>query len=220
MNKVRDRPYRMVARQESVDQTREQIMQAMFDLFPTVHYDELTLSMIADAAGVSRQTVHRQFGTKDDLAIATIQWVRPRVAATRSAAPGEVEAAIAELLSLYEMIGDSNVRMLELEGRTEVFDEALTVGRSSHRAWVEHVFAPWLPAGADRRDRAVVALYAATDVMLWKLMRRDFRLTVDATRSALLTLVRGVLRELDDPFSTAISTPTITGTGTNRGATS
>lgn len=188
------RRYRMRARQDAVDQTRERILEAMAELWLSRHYDELTLADVADVAGVSRQTVHRQFGTKDELLIATAEWKGPQGEAETLVAPGDVEGAISRLVELYETMGDANVRALALEGRVDAMDHMLKRGRSAHRAWIEHVFAPWLPAhGSPARETVVMALYAATDVMQWKLLRRDFDVTAPVTEQIIRRLVDGVL---------------------------
>jgi len=101
------------------------------------------------------------------------------------------------LMDRYETTGDANVRLLELEGRIAAVDYGLAQGRTGHRAWIEQLFAPVLPRRATRRrDQAVMALYAATDVTLWKLLRRDFGLTRKDTESIVALLVQGVLAGL------------------------
>lgn len=188
----------MRARQEAVDQARERILDAMAELWLTRHYDEVTLADVADLAGVSRQTVYRQFGTKDELLMATAEWKGPQGEAQTLAPPGDVEGAISRLIKLYETMGDANVRALELEGRVDAMDQLLKRGRSAHRAWIEHVFAPWLPAhGSPDREALVMALYAATDVMQWKLLRRDFDYTPGVTEQIIRRLVAGVICTID-----------------------
>lgn len=191
------RPYRMQARREAVQQTRERILQAMADLWLERHYDDVTLADVARAAGVSRQTVHRQFGSKDDLLIAAAEWKGPQAEAELTAAPGDVAGAIASLIDAYEVMGDANVRTLELEGRVDAMDHLLKRGRTAHRAWIERVFAPHLPpAGDPAREHAVLMLYAATDVMVWKLLRRDFDRSRVETEATIRGLVEGVLCRL------------------------
>jgi hypothetical protein len=50
-------------------------------------------------------------------------------------------------------------------------------GRAWHREWVERTFAPLL-ASSHRaaRERRLVALIVATDILVWKLLRREMRL--------------------------------------------
>lgn len=191
------RPYEMRARREAVEQTRERIMEAMVDLWLTRHYDEVTLADVAERAGVTRQTVHRQFGTKDELLVAAAEWKGPQGEAEVLVEPGQVGEAISRLMQVYESMGDANVRALELEGRVHAMDHMLKRGRSAHRAWIEQVFAPWLPPhGTSEREHVVMTLYAATDVMQWKLLRRDFDFSPTATEQVIRRLVDGVICSL------------------------
>ena len=100
----------------------------------------------------------------------------------------------------YEAMGDANVRLVEIEDRLPETTSCSSGGRSSHRRWIRHTFSPYLEhlEGAES-NLAVDALYAATDVMIWKLLRRDFRRSVATTEEVFGTLVRGVLGSLSDP---------------------
>jgi AcrR family transcriptional regulator len=185
------RTYRMQARQEAVASTRERILRAAYDQWLEHPYDQVSIESVARAAGVSRQTVIRQFGTKDELAFAVVDWQKPREEAFRSAEPGDIETAIARLVDRYEVMGDANVRILELEGRFPAFDYLLDVSRAGHRAWIERTLLPG-PSSGDR-EQAVLCLYAATDVTVWKLLRRDLKQSRSITESVILRLVRAVL---------------------------
>ncbi len=188
----------MAARQDAVERTREQILTAAYRCWLEQPYDEVTLDAIAEAAGVARQTVHRQFGSKDDLMAAVIEWRRPTEdAASFAPAPGDVETMLRMQLDRYEEMGDALVRFLELEGRIAAIDRLLETGRAGHRAEIEHAVGPYLPdEGSPARERAVLALYAATDVMVWKLLRRDFGRPREETESIVRQLVDGVLAGL------------------------
>jgi AcrR family transcriptional regulator len=159
----------------------------------------VTLDDVATSAGVSRQTVHRQFGAKEDLMAAVIEWRRPREdAADSEVEPGDVAGAVRHIVGRHEEMGDAIARFLAIEGRVEAIDRLLAHGRSAHRAWIERVFDPDLPrTGSDRED-AVVALYAATDVMVWKLLRRDLGRSLAATEESMRRLVRGALGGLHE----------------------
>ena len=185
------RTYSMRARQEAVASTRERILRAAYDQFSGQSYDQVSIESVARAAGASRQTVIRQFGTKDELAFAVVDWQKPREDAFRAAEPGDIGTAVTRLVDGYEEMGDANVRMLELEGRVPAIDHLLDVSRAGHRAWIERTL---LPDGVSGDlEQVVLALYAATDVMVWKLLRRDLGQTRPATESIILRLVRAVL---------------------------
>jgi AcrR family transcriptional regulator len=184
----------MVARRDAVNETRERILQAAFDLWREHPYDDVTLDMVASAAEVSRQTVHRQFGSKDELAMAVTSFVGARIDQNVQAIdPGDIRSGVKHQVDVYERMGDLNVRMVQLEGRVEAFDHALNRGRAAHRAWIERVFEPHLPHGNKARELAVMALYAATDVMVWKLLRRDFGMPRGDAEATMLRLVEGVI---------------------------
>jgi AcrR family transcriptional regulator len=187
------RNYRMQARQEAVASTRERILRAAYDQWLENPYDQVSIETVARAAGVSRQTVIRQFGTKDELAFAVVDWQKPHEEAFRSAEPGDIQTAITRLVDRYEVMGDANVRILELEGRFPAFDYLLQVSRAGHRAWIERTLLPDPPSGD--REQAVLSLYAATDVTVWKLLRRDLKQSRSATESVILRLVSAVLEE-------------------------
>ena len=170
------RPYRMTARQEAVEQTRERILQAAYDTWLALPYDQVTLDAVARDAGTSRQTVLRHFGSKDELALAVVDWQLPREESARRVEPGDI---------------DANVRLLELEGRIDPIDHLLAVARDSHRGWIETTFAPLLPAGRASREQLILTLYAATDVTVWKLLRRDLACSRAKTEAIIRNLVEG-----------------------------
>lgn len=186
----------MVTRVEATEQTRCRVLQAAYELWLAQTYDAVSLEKVAARAGVTKQTLLRHFGSKEQLAIAVVDFQRPREEAARAADPGDVKRAITKLVERYEKMGDANLRMLELERRVPAIDYLLKQSRESHRRWVERVFGPFLPArrGASR-ERRVIAFYAVTEVMVWKLLRRDFRLSRKETQAVLLELVSGLTNE-------------------------
>ena len=175
------------------------ILQAAYELFLEHHYDEVSLVRVAERAGLTKQTVIRQFGSKDQLAYAVVDWQRPREEAARLVEPGDVRGAVKTLVERYERMGDANVRVLQLENRVPAIRYLLEQGRESHAAWVARVFAPFLPKRRGRAyRRRAMAFYAATEVMLWKLLRRDFGLSRQETSAVLLALVSGLVMQNQD----------------------
>jgi AcrR family transcriptional regulator len=183
----------MGARQEAVASTRERILRAAYDQWLQRPYDQVSVQSVAEAAGVSRQTVVRQFGTKDELALAVVDWQKPREDAFRAATPGDVESAVERLVDRYETMGDANVRILELEGRVPAIDYLLEISRAGHREWIEHTLVH--DSASESPDELVFALYAATDVTVWKLLRRDLGQSRAVAQATILRLVRGILGE-------------------------
>ena len=72
--------------------------------------------------------------------------------------------------------------------------DAMNFGRASHREWLELQLGERLPRRGRERERALSALHAATDVYTWKLLRRDFGLSLEETAATMTMLVEGVLR--------------------------
>jgi AcrR family transcriptional regulator len=189
----KNRVYRQDARARSVEMTRENILRCAYELWLEVPYDALTMESVAQRAGVSKQTVIRQFTSKDDLAVAVVDWQRPKEEKGRDAEPGDVTSALSRLIDRYETMGDANVRVLEIERSVPAIQYLLKNGRESHRGWIEHVFAPFLPKRGTARERRVMALYAATDVYLWKLLRRDFGLGREETKAVFQEMVEALV---------------------------
>ncbi len=193
--KPKPRNYRMQLRAAAVERTRLRILRAAYALWLEVDYDALRLEQVAARARVSKQTVIRQFGSKDRLAFATVDWQRAQEESARAVDPGDLRTAVSVLLGRYERMGDANVRVLALEHRVPAIRYLLERSRESHRAWIERVFRPYLPArkGASYRRR-VTAFYVATEVMNWKLLRRDLRMSRGATHAVFLELVTALSR--------------------------
>lgn len=186
MNVVR--PYRMQARAAATEATRARILAAARDHFMRRWYDEVTLQDVARGAGVSVQTVLNHFGGKEQLLVALGDHVSEEIRGRRAVVPGDVRAAVEALVDDYELTGDPTIRMLALEERVEGLSRLLDVGRRSHRDWVASTL-----GGGDHLPELVVA----TDVYTWKLLRRDMRLSRDATAAAMRRLVDGVLTAPD-----------------------
>lgn len=190
------RRYTMQSRAARVAETQIRILEAAYQLFLEQHYDQVSLERVAARAGLTKQTVIRQFGSKDRLAYAVVDWQRPREEAARLVEPGDVRGAVHTLVERYERMGDANVRVLQLESRVPAIRYLLEQGRESHSAWVARVFAPFLPSRPGRAHRRrAMAFYAATEVMLWKLLRRDLGLSRKETEAVLLALVTGLVMQ-------------------------
>ena len=185
------RTYTMTARARSVEETRRRILDASFALHRERLAADLSLADIADRAGVSVQTVLRQFGSRDGLLEATFEHATAVVEAERHAPAGDVAAAMKAIVDHYESDGDGVLVLLSQEGSQGFVRRITDAGRAIHRRWVEEVFGPLL-ADADR-TALVDLLVVATDVYTWKLLRRDRRLSRADTESRMTHLVSALL---------------------------
>lgn len=192
---VKKRPYRMRARAESTAQTGERILDAATSAIAELPLEQISLSAIAERAGVTVQTVLRRFESKPRLFEAAISRIALRVNEQRgSAVPGDLEGAARILVEHYEEMGDSVLRLLAEEVRHPTLKAMADLGRRYHRRWCERVFAPWLEE-LDEEERRVrlVQLVAITDIYVWKVMRRDQDLSVRETEEGLLGILEALL---------------------------
>jgi AcrR family transcriptional regulator len=188
------RPYRMRARAEAAEQTRQRVLQAFVELSMERWLDQISLEDVATRAGVSLQTVFRRFGSKDGLLAAVGEEEGPRVEAQRAQAPvGDVAGEISTLFDHYEEMGDLVLRLLAQEERYPPIRAQTDRGRMLHREWVSRTFAPLLAgtAGAER-ERLQAQLIAITDVYVWKLLRRDLKLERPQAELALREMIAGL----------------------------
>ena len=181
----------MVARAAAAAATQERILEAAWELFSTRRYERVRLTDVAAEAGVTVQTLHTRFGTKDEMFVAAWRWwVAPQGASRDTAPAGDVRAAVRVLYDSYEDGGDAALRLLAQEDRIPAVRAMTDDGRAWHRAWVERTFAPLLDglSGA-RRERRLVALVVATDLLVWKLLRREMGLDRAAAERIVIDMV-------------------------------
>jgi AcrR family transcriptional regulator len=168
----------MAARAEAAAETRARLLSAAWEHFASRPYEDVLVREIAADADVSAQTLHTAFGSKEQLFTAAYMWWGEQVITGREAAPvGRVEEAIANLFDAYEQHGAAVLRMLSQEERIPTVCQMTDAGRAYHRAWAEKTFAPLLHGlrGAARKRR-LSAIVVATDLLVWKLLRRDMGL--------------------------------------------
>jgi AcrR family transcriptional regulator len=168
----------MTARADAAAATGERVLSTAWEYFSTRPYEAVRLRDIAADADVTVQTLHVRFGSKDELLTAAYWWWGEQEAQRRDTAPiGRIREAVENVFDHYEAHGDAILRMLSQEDRIPAIREVTDVGRGYHRSWVEAVFAPLLrglrPAA---RERRLAAMIVATDVLVWKLLRRDMQL--------------------------------------------
>ncbi|QDP94651.1 TetR/AcrR family transcriptional regulator [Microlunatus elymi] len=190
------RGYRLGARAQAVQQTRQAILRAAEQLFDKRWYDEVSLADIAGAAGVSQPTVINHFGSKEGVYLrGIVELVGPRVTDYRSRArPGDPASIITTVIGDYEQTGLGAMRMRAQAERSDGVADAVRYGRQAHRAWVESVFGPQLAVLAPGRRKVVAGLLATVlDVATWHQLRHLDGRSVTQAKSDLRQLVDGVL---------------------------
>jgi AcrR family transcriptional regulator len=188
----------MVARAEAAAATRNRLLEAAWRHFSERPFEAVRLADVAGEAGVSVQTLHAHFGTKDALFVAAWSWKMAPEGARRDRAPiGDVRAAVRVLYDSYDQDGDAVLRLLAQEERIPAVREMADAGRRWHRGWVERTLGPLLDgrSGAER-ERRLVALVVATDLLVWKLLRNEMELdraTAEQIVTEMVTASKGVL---------------------------
>jgi AcrR family transcriptional regulator len=168
----------MVVRAEAAAATRNGLVAVAWRHFAQRLFEDVRLADVAREAGVSVQTLHAHFRTKDALFVAAWEWrMAPEGARRDTAVAGDVGAAIRILYDSYEQDGDPVLRLLAQEERIPAVHGMVEAGRRWHRAWVERTLGSLLD-GVDgsERERRLVTMVVATDLLVWKLLRREMRL--------------------------------------------
>lgn len=186
--------YSMDVRGKQAADTRQRIVEATQALF-VANAGKFTLKNVASATGTSIRTVLRVFGSKETLILEAMGSFRSTVPA-RDELPSTVGGAVATLVDDYEVIGDRVIGMLNEEHRIPGLDGVANEGRLGHRDWIEAAFAEQLARVSSRhRVATLTAILAATDVYVWKLLRRDFGLNRKQAQAAIERLVTGAFIE-------------------------
>jgi AcrR family transcriptional regulator len=181
----------MAARANAAQATAARLLDAAVTRFTDTAYEDVSLEEIAQAAGVTKRTLLRRYGSKDALFVAAMDRAAHEMMRARDAAPvGDVAGAVTNLVDHYERWGENRLRLLAQEDRIPVVAENVQGGRRYHWSWVEQKFAPLIGglAGA-ARTRRIAALVAITDVYTWKLLRRDLGLSRADTEQLLVELL-------------------------------
>lgn len=187
------RSYTQSARAAASAATRDRLCDAAGEAFLAGDWSAVTLEALARAAGTTKQTLLRHFGSKDGLLAAAHERGYARVRDQRLSAPaGDVGAAIENLLDHYEEAGEAGMRIGALS-RGGSFEDLGRRARALHYEWVDHVFAPWLVGAGRTQLRA--ALIAVCDVQVWWILSHDLGLPRPAVRDTLALTIRRLLRE-------------------------
>jgi AcrR family transcriptional regulator len=193
---VRRRAYDMTKRSDAVGGTRGRIAEAALALFKERDYDDISLTEIAQAAGVSHQTVLNHCENKSGVVLAAAELFSEEIRQLESdAVAGDVTSVVHATCVRYEALGDANARWAVMSTRAPEVAEALARGRRGFQSWLEEMLGDRLPGPDDpeERRRVVIGLHAALDVFTWKLLRRDLGLSRQQTERQLTDLVLGVL---------------------------
>jgi AcrR family transcriptional regulator len=181
----------MSVRAQRSEETAERIREVALEHFLSRSYDKVTLAEVAKAAGVTVPTLITHFGRKEELFATVLEGWGDRMIESREEAPaGDHVGAIRNLLNHYDSEGERILHLLGEEDRFPAVRAMTDEGRKFHREWVERVFELSLKSlrGAER-EQLVVQLIVATDILTWKLMRLDMKLSRRRTEVAVVQMI-------------------------------
>jgi AcrR family transcriptional regulator len=192
MKAVSARTYVMRERADRIAHTREAILSSCAALAYEQPLAAVTLSLVAERAGVSVQTVLRQFGSREQLFDEAVTFAAAEVSDERPADPGHLDRSFEALCAHYEARGDGVILLLAQESWEPHARRATERGKALHRDWVRTLFEPQIAAAADP-EALTDALVVVTDVYAWKLLRRDRGLDAPTTAHRMRALAEAVL---------------------------
>jgi AcrR family transcriptional regulator len=165
----------MSSRAADTARTRERLLDAAMRHFVSRPFEEVRLREIAEEAKVTAPTLHAHFHSKEELFVSAYMWWGQGQMADRDTAPiGDPPRAVKILFDHYEAHGDGILRVLSQEERIPTIKTMTDAGRVLHRRWVARTFEPSLEGLTGKvHERRLSALVIATDLLVWKLLRRE-----------------------------------------------
>jgi|GEM_PF-1331793 len=190
-------PYDNSKRLIDAENTKIKIIKAYGSLWSSHSIKNITLEMVAKEAGVSTKTILRKFESKNGLTNESLVYLAGEIESERTITKvGDVNEILKALLLNYEKMGEAAIRTINLEPELEVARQIGAKGRALHRDWCIQMFAPYLPneQSADYEIQ-LTSFIAATEIYLWKLMRKDLKLSKEQTFSIFKNLVEGLINQ-------------------------
>lgn len=188
------RTYRQTARADAAAERTERIMRAGMELFLERPYDQITLAVVAERAGVGLQTLIRRVGTKDGLADAVNAWLAPQILHARGEPTAEPAAVAATMARHNERWGPLIMRTLQQEDVAPALAASAAAGRRAHHDWIAACFAPTLahlPAASRRQLTARLTAVCGTE--LWTVLTRHEGLSAAEAETAIHDLITATL---------------------------
>lgn len=181
----------MDVRARRSEETAKRILDAALQRFLTRPYDSVTLAEVAKAAEVTVPTLIAHFGRKEELFVAACEaWGYRMIELGNEAPLNDHAGAVHYLLEHYEGEGDFILHLLAEENRFPSVREITDKGRTYHRLWVERIFEPSLKRlRGSRREQLVIQLSVATDILTWKQMRHDMKLSRRRTEAVIVHMI-------------------------------
>jgi len=196
---TKTRKYDSSNRKAQAEARREKILKCAAKLLVENHKDEFRLEDVAQLAGVSVQTILRAFGSKDGLLVKTLEHEAPAAldfSIYSNIKTEDLDQLVASLFKIYDQIGDLVIHALSHEHRSPEFQKSLDVGRDFHKDWVSNAFGVRIQhRPPSERATLFHALLTATDIYIWKILRRDEVLSFDASVATVVFTLKSLIQE-------------------------
>jgi AcrR family transcriptional regulator len=195
---INRRPYKKVAREDAHQRTRDALLDAASEAFFGDHWQKASLESLSAKAGVTKQTLLRNFGSKDGLLAQAIMRGAAEIREQRwGTPPGDVAGAVDNLLDHYQAWGERSMRIGAWQQRGPAMLSVISQGaRQVHYEWVEYAFAPWLEhLDGEARTHRRAALIALCDVQTWWILSHDLGLSRARVHAILTDLVERLLAD-------------------------
>lgn len=189
------RAYSNSRRAEKAEETGRRILNAMVSLWLREDIRDISLEQVAAEAGVTVRTVMRKYGSKEGLMSATIQQQAAQHLLIRnSGKPADWKEALMLLLQEYELMGEAVIRTLSVEHELPAARELIEHGRQEHLNWCARTFAGFLPpVHADIYRQRLLAFVSATDLYVWKLLRKDRHCSLEDTFGIMKDTIKALI---------------------------
>jgi AcrR family transcriptional regulator len=191
------RPYKQAARAQAQQRTRDALIAVALDEFYAGRWQQVSLEALAKSAKVTKQTLLRHFGSKEELLLqALLQGVQQVLDERWSAPQGDVAGVVENLLTHYEIWGGRARNIGDWQSGPTALADISQAGRQLHYDWVEYAFAPQLEQLRGKaRKRRRATLIALCDVQFWWVLAHDLELPRAEVRAILTKLIESVLKE-------------------------
>jgi len=154
----------MVRRLEQAEATAARVLDAAWHRFSTQPYEAVRLADVAADAGVTVQTLHLRFGTKEGLFTAALQrWMAEQGQRRVDARVGDIEDVVRVLYDNYDDQGEIGLRVIAQEDRIPAIRGYTDVGRRWQRAWVAEGLGPFLAAAPPQARAGTLQMLAVTN---------------------------------------------------------
>ena len=185
-----------MARARTRQRTRDALLDAAAEEFYEGRWQQVSLEALAKDAGVTKQTLLRHFGSKEELLLQALLRAYEKVHDQRWSAPrGDVAGTVDNLLDHYEAWGERALRIGVFQGSPAGLAKLARAARRVHYDWVDFAFAPWLERLRGKaRLRCRAALIALCDVHTWWTLSHDLALSRREVHATLTSAIEGTLR--------------------------